>query len=71
MTVCTLGHSSLRGLWTSSSGSYFREFVTNSADLRNLIEENESRLHSAHPTPPTSKKDASDEENPEVTAVDV
>ena len=53
----------------AEGGFNLRKFVTNSADLRNRIEENESRLHSGHPTLPTSKRNTSDEENPEVTAV--
>ena len=53
----------------AEGGFNLRKFVTNSTDLRNRIEENETRLRSAQPTPPTSKEDTSDEGNLEVTAV--
>ena len=50
-------------------GFNLRKFVTNSADLRNRIEENETRLHSAYPTPPASEEDSFEKGNPKITAI--
>ena len=43
--------------------------MTNSADLRNRIEENETRLHGVYPAPPTREEDASDKANLKPTTV--
>ncbi|PFX13966.1 hypothetical protein AWC38_SpisGene21920 [Stylophora pistillata] len=51
------------------SGFNLRKFLTNSADSRNRIEENENRLHYGHPTPPINKGGTANEENLKVTAL--
>lgn len=43
--------------------------MTNSGDLRNRIEENETRLHGVYPAPPTREEDASDKANLKPTTV--
>lgn len=53
----------------AAGGFNLRKFVTNSADLRNRIEENETRLHGVYPTSPTREEDASDRVNLKPTAV--
>lgn len=53
----------------AESGFNLRKFVTNSADLRNHIEENETRLHGVYPAPTTREEDASDKANLKPTTV--
>ena len=53
----------------AESGFNLRKFVTNSADLRNRIEENETILHGVYPVPPTREEDASDKANLKATTV--
>ena len=53
----------------AEGGLNFRKFVTNSADLRNRIEENETRLHGVYPTSPPKEEDASDKANVNLTGV--
>ena len=53
----------------AEGGFNLRKFVTNSVDLRNRIEENETRLYSAYPTSPASEEDSFEKGKPKVTAV--
>ena len=53
----------------AEGGFNLRKFVINSADLRNRIEENETRLQGVYPAPPTREEDASDKANLKPTAV--
>lgn len=53
----------------AEGGFNLRKFGINSADLRNRIEENETRLQGVYPAPPAREEDASDKANLEPTAV--